>query len=121
MGKAEDEFALYHNPRCSKSRSALSLLLDQGVSPTVIEYLKTPPSKDELRDLVSRLGIKPEALVRKSEAAYKEHFAGKRLTDEEWLEAMASNPILIERPIAVKGERAVVGRPPERVLELVPR
>jgi arsenate reductase len=85
----------------------------------VIEYLKTPPGKEELRALVKKLGIAPEALVRKGEDVYKEKYAGKRLTDEQWLDALAADPILIERPIVVKGNRAVIGRPPEKVLELL--
>ena len=110
---------LYHNPRCSKSRSALALLEEKGFRPAVVEYLKTPPTKEELRSILKKLGMKPEQIVRKSEDVYKQKFAGKSLTDEQWLDALAKNPILIERPIAVKGDKAVVGRPPENVLELI--
>jgi arsenate reductase len=116
MGNA---VTIYHNPRCGKSRSALSLLQEKGIEPTVVEYLKTPPTRAELRALVAKLGIAPEQLVRKGEDVYKEKFKGRTLTDEQWLDALAANPILIERPIVVRGDRAVIGRPPERVLEVV--
>lgn len=109
---------IYHNPRCGKSRSALALLRERGIEPTIVDYLKTPPTRDELRALVAKLGIAPEQLVRKGEDVYKEKFKGRTLTDEQWLDALAAYPILIERPIVVKGNRAVIGRPPERVLEI---
>ncbi len=110
---------LYHNPRCSKSRSALALLEERGLSPRIVEYLRTPPDRNEISALVRKLGIPAEQLVRTGEAVFKESYAGKTLTDTQWIDAMAEHPILIERPIAVAGERAVVGRPPERVLELL--
>jgi arsenate reductase (glutaredoxin) len=110
---------IYHNPRCGKSRAALAILEEKGLAFETVEYLKTPLTKEELRAIVKRLGIKPEALVRKGEDIYKEKFAGKTLSDDQWLEALAKHPILIERPIVVKGERAVIGRPPEKVLELI--
>ncbi len=111
---------IYHNPRCSKSRATLALLQERGVAPNVIEYLQTPPSATELRAIVRKLGIKPEALVRKGEDVFKAKYAGKTLSDAQWLEAMAANPILIERPIVVAGERAALGRPPENVLSILP-
>lgn len=113
------ELTLFHNPRCSKSREALALLRERGIEPQIVEYLTHPPSAAQLEALIAKLGMKPEALVRKGEAIYKEKFAGKSLSDAEWLEALATHPILIERPIAIKDSRAVVGRPPERVLELL--
>jgi arsenate reductase (glutaredoxin) len=112
-------FTLYHNPRCSKSRSALAILEEQGVKPAIVEYLKAPPTKEELRAILKKLDMKPEQLVRKGEDVYKQKFAGKALSDEQWLEALAKHPILIERPIVVKGDKAVLGRPPEKVLELI--
>lgn len=112
-------FTLYHNPRCSKSRSALAILEEKGVQPAIVEYLKTPPTKEELRSILKKLAMKPEQIVRKGEDVYKQKFAGKALTDEQWLDALAKNPILIERPIVVKGDKAVLGRPPEKVLELI--
>jgi arsenate reductase len=110
---------IYHNARCSKSRAACELVAARGLIAEHIDYLKTPPGKDELRLLLQRLGMKPEALVRKSEAVFKTHYAGKTLSDDDWLEALASHPILIERPIVVRGDKAVIGRPTEKVLELL--
>jgi len=116
---AKTEFTIYHNPRCSKSRNTLALLQQHGVEPTVIEYLKNSPSKSELKSIVSKLGIQPDQIVRKGEDTYKQNFAGKTLSDDQWLDVLARNPILIERPIVVKGDRAVIGRPPENVLDLI--
>jgi arsenate reductase len=110
---------IYHNPRCGKSRAALAILQAHGVEPVVVEYLKTPPTKDELRTILKKLGMKPEQLVRKGEDTFKEKYAGKDLSDDQWLAALAKDPILIERPIVIKGSRAVVGRPPEKVGELL--
>jgi arsenate reductase len=115
---AADPPVIYHNPRCSKSRDALKLLQDAGVEVEVIEYLKTPPTAAQLRAILNRLGMKPEDLVRKGEATYKEHYAGKTLSNADWIAAMVEHPILIERPIFVKGDKAVVGRPPEIVLHV---
>jgi arsenate reductase len=114
-----EKFTIYHNPRCSKSRSTLELLQEHGIEPRVVEYLKTPPSAQELKAIVTRLGIRPEQLVRKTEDVYKSQYAGRTLTDAEWIEAMVRDPILIERPIVVSGERAVLGRPPENVTQLL--
>jgi arsenate reductase len=110
---------IYHNPRCSKSRDTLALIVKAGVEPEIIEYLKTPPSREELRGLMKKLGMKPEQLVRKGEDIYKQKFSGKTLTDEQWLDALANNPVLIERPIVVKGSKAVLGRPPENAVSLL--
>ena len=116
---AKAQFTIYHNPRCSKSRNTLALLQQHGIEPAVIEYLKDSPSKSELKSIVRKLGFQPEQIVRKGEDTYKRKFAGKTLSNDQWLDALASNPILIERPIVVKGERAIVGRPPENVLDLI--
>ena len=110
---------IYHNPRCSKSRSACELIAARGLNAEVIDYLKTPPSQDELRGLLKKLGMKLEELVRRGEAVFKENYAGRTLSDEQWLDALVAHPILIERPIVVRGARAVIGRPPEKVLELL--
>ncbi|HEU4624932.1 MAG TPA: arsenate reductase (glutaredoxin) [Steroidobacteraceae bacterium] len=112
-------FTIYHNPKCSKSRATLALLQEHGIEPRIVEYLKTPPTVAELKAIVAKLGIKPEQLMRKGEDEYKAHYAGKTLTDAQWLEALAKHPILIERPIVVSGERAVIGRPPENVNALL--
>ena len=112
---------MYHNPRCTKSRATLALLQERGLAPQVIEYLQHPPKASELKTVLRKLGLKPEALVRKGEDLYKEKYAGKSLTDAQWIDAMVADPILIERPIVVVGERAAIGRPPENVLAILPR
>jgi len=110
---------IYHNPRCSKSRETLQLIEESGAQVEVVEYLNTIPSREELTQLVAQLGILPEQLIRKGEDVYKEHFKGKDLSDAEWIDAMVTYPKLIERPIVVKGNQAVLGRPPQNVLELL--
>ncbi|MDW3194785.1 MAG: arsenate reductase (glutaredoxin) [Cytophagales bacterium] len=110
---------IYHNPRCGKSRSALKILDEKELSFDTKLYLKAPPTFDELKDVLSKLSMKPEALLRKGEAIYKEQYKGKSLSDDEWINAMVENPILIERPIVISGDKAVVGRPPEKVLEII--
>ncbi len=117
--KSDDSVFIYHNARCSKSRSACELVATRGISAHVIDYLKTPPSKEELRELVKKLAIKPADLVRRGEEIFKQNYAGKNLSDDEWLDALTAYPILIERPIVVRGGRAVIGRPPEKILELI--
>lgn len=113
------DVVIYHNPRCSKSRSVCEIVAAQGVKAEVIEYLQTPPSREELRGLLQKLGMKPEELVRRGEDVFKRQYAGRMLSDEEWLAALVAHPVLIERPIVVRGTRAVIGRPPERVMELL--
>jgi len=110
---------IYHNPRCSKSRQALTLLEQEGVQPEVVEYLKTPPTEAELDRILTALGKEPEALLRKGEDEYKEHFKGKSLTRPEMIALMVKYPKVIERPIVVNGDRAALGRPPEDVLEVI--
>lgn len=111
---------LYHNPRCSKSRQTLQLLEDNGVSPEVVLYLETPPSADEINGLLKKLGISARDLLRKGEDAYKDNnLKDTGLSDADLVAAMVKFPKLIERPIAVKGAKAVLGRPPENVLALV--
>ncbi len=110
---------IYHNTRCSKSREACSILEDKGVEFETIEYLKTPPTQKEIKGLLKMLGMKAQDIVRKGEPLYKEKFADKKLSESEWVKALAENPILIERPIIVKGNKAIIGRPPEKVLEFL--
>lgn len=112
---------LYHNPRCSKSRGALELLRERGVEPDIVAYLETPPSVPELRALLDKLGLPARALLRTGEAEYAElGLADETIGEDRLLAAMSAHPRLIERPILVVGDRAVIGRPPERVLELLP-
>ena len=111
---------IYHNPRCSKSRQTLALLEERGVEAEVIRYLETPPSAAALKSILKALGMNPRDLIRKKETAYKElGLADESMTDAALVNAMAENPILIERPIVVNGARAAIGRPPESVLEIL--
>lgn len=110
---------IYHNPRCGKSRQTLKIIHDSGQSANVVEYLKVCPDFDTLKKLCEKLGMSPHELIRKGETIYKEQFKGKALTDDEWLQAMVEYPILIERPIVVKNNKAVVGRPPENVNSII--
>jgi arsenate reductase len=115
------DLMLYHNPRCSKSRSALELLQARGLAPEVVLYLETPPDAAQLRDVLSKLGIGARQLLRTGEDAYKQlNLADQGLSDEQLIAAMVDHPKLIERPILVAGDKAVIGRPPENVLELLP-
>ena len=110
---------LYHNPRCSKSREALQLLEEEGETIEIVKYLEKPPSHKELQQVIQLLGIKPIELVRIQETDWKENYKGKNLTDDQIIDAMIENPRLIERPIAIKGMHAVIGRPPQRVLDIL--
>ncbi|MFK7981820.1 MAG: arsenate reductase (glutaredoxin) [Saprospiraceae bacterium] len=110
---------IYHNPRCSKSRQTLNLIKENGVEPEIVLYLKTPPTKEELQILIKQLTIQPSQLLRKGEKIYKEQFKGKEMAEEDWIDIMIAHPKLIERPIVVKDGKAVLGRPPENVLDLM--
>ena len=110
---------VYHNPRCSKSRCAIDLLNERGIQFEIVEYLKETPTVAELASIINKLGIKPEDLLRKGESDYKENFKGKELSDEQWIEAMIQFPKLIERPIVVHQDKAVVARPTEKIDEIV--
>ena len=111
---------IYHNPRCSKSRQTLALIQESGVEPQVIEYLKTPPTTDELDSLLKKLKREPQDLMRKGEGIYRElKLSERELSREEAIAIMVEHPKLIERPIVVKGRQAVLGRPPENVNELL--
>lgn len=112
-------FQIYHNPRCGKSRNTLAILNEKGVNVEIVEYLKEPPSRNELKNVITKLGIKPIELIRKGEEVFKSNYKDKNLSDDEWIDAMIENPILIERPIVIKGDKAIIGRPPEKVLELI--
>ncbi|MDH3199401.1 MAG: arsenate reductase (glutaredoxin) [Myxococcales bacterium] len=111
---------IWHNPQCSKSRQTLQLVRDHHVEPEVIEYLKTSPSIEELEDVLQKLGMEPRELMRKKEARYEElSLDDPSLTRKDLIRAMVDNPVLIERPVVLRGNRAVLGRPPENVLELL--
>jgi arsenate reductase len=112
---------MYHNPRCGKSRAALALLQERKVPLHIVEYLKTPPTRKELSTLRRKLALPAHEWVRKNEREFREAGLDANSPEDELLDAMAEHPILIERPIVVSGDRAVVGRPPERVLELLDR
>jgi arsenate reductase len=112
--------SIYHNPRCSKSREALSLLKENGIEPEIIEYLKSPPTASELTQVIQQLGITPRDLLRKGEDAYKDlNLSEPSISDEKLIEAMVNNPKLIERPIVLKDGQARIGRPPVSVLEII--
>lgn len=113
------EFTIYHNPRCSKSRTTLALLQEKGIDPDVVLYLEQAPDAAEIRGLLDKLGVPAAALVRKGEAEYREAGLSASSSDDELVAAMAAHPRLIERPVVVRGERAVLGRPPENVLDLM--
>ncbi|MFK7975110.1 MAG: arsenate reductase (glutaredoxin) [Halioglobus sp.] len=113
------KYTIYHNPRCSKSRNTLALLQENGVEPEVVLYLENPLGASGIKTLLKKLGIGAEALVRRGEDEYKQAGLSKASTEAQIVAAMAEFPKLIERPIVVKGDQAVLGRPPENVLELL--
>jgi arsenate reductase len=111
---------IYHNPRCSKSRQTLQLLKDNQVEPEILEYLKTPPSREELEQVLDMLGLEPRELMRTKEKEYKElGLDNPDLSHDQLIDAMLATPKLIERPIVIKDGKAAIGRPPEKVLELL--
>lgn len=115
------DLTLYHNPRCSKSRGALQLLEERGLAPTIVRYLETPPSAAQLSDLLGKLGIGARQLLRSGEDEYRTlNLADPALSEAQLIEAMVAHPKMIERPILIVGSKAVIGRPPEKVLELLP-
>lgn len=114
------EIVFYHNPRCRKSRAALQLLRARGIEPKIVEYLKTPPTPTELEEILTKLELEPRQILRKQEKLYQElGLNDPGLSREALLSAMVEHPILIERPIAVAGNRAAVGRPPENILKVL--
>jgi arsenate reductase len=110
---------ILHNPRCRKSREGLKILEDSGQDFTIVEYLKEPLTKEELTDVLSKLDMSAMDLVRKNEKEWKENFMGQEMSEEEVVAAMVAHPKLIERPIVISGDRAVVGRPPENINQLL--
>ncbi|WP_017902143.1 arsenate reductase (glutaredoxin) [Pseudomonas asplenii] len=115
------DLTLYHNPRCSKSRGALELLEARGLAPTVVRYLETPLDAAQLRSLLGKLGISARQLLRSGEDEYQSlNLADSQLGEEQLIAAIAAHPKLMERPILVAGDKAIIGRPPEKVLEILP-
>ena len=110
---------IYHNPRCSKSRIGVGILEDAKIEFEIVKYLDDVPSEKELKKIIKMLGVSPIELVRKGEKIWKENYKGKELTDAEIIKAMVENPKLIERPIVIKGDKAVIGRPIEKVIQLL--
>ncbi len=111
---------IYHNPRCSKSRQTLQVLKDSGVEPEIVEYLKTPPDRATLEKILDMLGMEPRDLMRKKEKEYKENnLSDPDLSRDQLIDAMLAYPKLIERPIVIKNGKAAIGRPPEKVLEIL--
>lgn len=110
---------IYHNNRCSKSRCGLKLLEDSGKKFEIVKYLEQIPTAEELKTIITQLGIKPIDLIRKNEAVWKSEFKAKDLSDDDLINAMIENPKLIERPIVINGNKAVIGRPPELILDII--
>lgn len=113
------DYTLYHNPRCSKSRATLALLQERGIEPDLVLYLESPPDGATIRELLGKLGISAHQLLRRGEEEYRDNGLGPDTPEDDLVAAMAAYPKLIERPIVVRGDRAVLGRPPENVLELI--
>jgi arsenate reductase len=109
---------IYHNPRCSKSRATLALLHERGIKPLVIEYLTSPPSAEELKQILSLLGMSSRELLRRKEAK-EAGLDDPNLSDQALIAGMVANPVIIERPIVIKDGKAALGRPPEKVLEIL--
>jgi arsenate reductase len=117
---ADDEVVIYHNPRCSKSRATLELLKTRGIQPRVLEYLKNPPSPEELEEILSRLGVEPRDIMRRKETEYLQAgFDDPALEREELVRRLHRHPAVLERPIVVANGKAALGRPPENVLAIV--
>jgi arsenate reductase (glutaredoxin) len=110
---------IYHNPRCSKSRETLVLLKEGKEKLEIVEYLKTPPTESELKKIISKLDISAEDLVRKGDELYKQKYKDKKISNDQWIKILSENPSLIERPIVVKGDQAVIGRPPSNIAKLL--
>lgn len=110
---------IYHNPRCSKSRETLAILEERNEEITIVKYLDSPPTLEKLKEIIGMLGIEPIKLVRKNEPIWKEQFKSKDLTDEELLKAMVTFPKLIERPIVIKNNKAILGRPPQQIISIL--
>ena len=118
-GPGKGRIEVWHKTTCSKSCEVMNLLKKKKIRPDVFLYSEAAPSEEEIKSVLKKLGIKAEELIRKKEKIYKEKFEGKKMTEEKWIKAMAKYPILIERPIVIKGNKAVIGRPTEKILEIL--
>lgn len=115
-----EKVRIFHNPNCSKCRLTMDLLNEKGIETAIVEYLNSPPNTDELNEVLGLLGLEPRDLMRKHETPYKENnLDNPDLTREQLIQAMIDNPILIERPIIINGNKATIGRPPEKVLDIL--
>ena len=112
-------YTIYHNPRCRKSREALAWVEGTSEEVVIINYLKTPPSIEELTLVLTKLDMRPQEIIRKNESLFKDMYKGKVFSDNQWVQILVDNPILIERPIVIKGQRAVLGRPTANVIALL--
>lgn len=113
-------YTIYHNTRCRKSRGGLQYLVSKGIEPQIVEYLKDEPfTFESLKEIISKLGVKPEEMIRKQEADYKQNYKGKSFSDDEWIKIMVENPKLIRRPIIEKGDKAVLGDIVEQIEEIL--
>ena len=110
---------IYHNPRCSKSRQTLEILIKKNANFKIVEYLKDKLSANDLEEIIEKLEINTIELVRKNESVWKKKFKGRKLKDKEIIQAMIENPKIIERPIVINGNKAILGRPPENVLKII--
>jgi arsenate reductase (glutaredoxin) len=115
----KEQITIWHKSNCAKSCEVMTVLKKEGVKPTIFEYLVTPPTEEQVKEILSLLGIPAAELIRKKEPIYKEQFADKKMTEAKWIKAMVKYPILIERPILIKNGKALIGRPTERIYEII--
>lgn len=115
----KSEYVMYHKPNCSTSRTVLELLHKKKIKPEIVKYIETPPTEKELEKLLAKLHIKPFDLIRQKEKYFQEKLKGLKLNDHEWIKEMVENPVLIERPIIIKGNKAIIGRPIEKVIDFI--
>jgi arsenate reductase len=113
------EAVIYYNPKCGTCQKTLALLKEHNIHPRVVEYLKTPPSEEDLDEILKKLDLPPEGLARKKEAIYAKKVEGRSLSRAQWLKLFHDNPVLIERPVVVIGDRAIIARPPEKVMDIL--
>lgn len=119
FGHKKSMLTIWHNNRCSKSRDSLCLIQENHKDVTIFEYLKNPPTSSQIREVLKKLHISAFELVRKGEEIYKTEFKNKNFSEEEWISILTQHPVLIERPIVIKGDKAVIGRPIDKVKELL--